>query len=466
MPPARRDVFTATLVAVQEAISSGVTRRTARTKDSHWKAWLSFCSDFHIDPYLDYHDPIPYLQTFAQLYRDGTCSPSKRPVRASTVANALCSVGQAFLRMGRRDPRLPAHTPGSGIDFRLRRQHASWNKADPPPTRVRPIPITLVSFLLDLAHHSPTASPSEVALADMICLGFFFLLRPGEYTGTEHDDAAFRLDDVRLHIGQRRLDLVSAPLRDIKAATWVSLFFTTQKNQRKGDAIALGRSRHPLCCPVQCAIRFILRHRRFALSRGRPLSLTTKLATYYRGNRQFPIRATEITAQLRFAATACRPTTGLNPADISARSLRAGGAMALLVGNVDTDTIKLLGRWHSDAMCRYLHQDSLGVMRRLSSLMLQHGDYNFLSASTPTHPPIRPQLPPAPPQAQQPAPAARTTTPVSPGPDTAPAPAPLATATGVRRSRRQRGLQPPTADAAALPRQLRPWGHWTPSHPR
>ena len=453
MPAPSRHLFHSTLVAVQESISSGVTPKTARTKDSHWKTWQAYCSMFNIDPFLDYADPLPFLQAFAQLYRQGTISPSKKPVRSSTVSNALCSVGQTFLRMGKRDPRLSIHSPSTGIDFRLRRQQRSWSKAYPPPDRVRPIPITLITFLLDLAHHSPTPSPSEIAIADIICIAFFFLLRPGEYTGTTNDDAAFTLGDVRLHVGQRRLDLPSAPLRDIQAATWVSLYFTTQKNQRKGDAIALGRSRHPLCCPVKAAIRFILRHRAAALAAGHPLSLATKLATYHRATRQFTIRATEVTAQLRFAAAACQPTTGLSPADVSARSLRAGGAMALLVGKVDTDTIKLLGRWHSDAMCRYLHQDSLGVMQRLSALMLNHGSYNFLTATPP--PPVRPAT--RPPVTAPPLPAVPPPAPALAPPPAEP-PAPPA-----RRSLRQRGLQPPPTDATAPP-ALRTWAHWRTTH--
>jgi hypothetical protein len=41
---------------------------------------------------------------------------------------------------------------------------------------------------------------------------------------------------------------------------------------------------------------------------------------------------------------------GLSPADISVRSLRSSGAMALLCANVDTDRICLLGRWQSNEM--------------------------------------------------------------------------------------------------------------------
>ena len=39
---------------------------------------------------------------------------------------------------------------------------------------------------------------------------------------------------------------------------------------------------------------------------------------------------------------------GFQPDNISAQSLRAGSAMALLLGNIDADTIRLIGRWFGD----------------------------------------------------------------------------------------------------------------------
>ena len=40
----------------------------------------------------------------------------------------------------------------------------------------------------------------------------------------------------------------------------------------------------------------------------------------------------------------------ITPDEVSAHSLRAGGAAALLCTNVDPNVIQLLGRWKSDAM--------------------------------------------------------------------------------------------------------------------
>ena len=74
--------------------------------------------------------------------------------------------------------------------------------------------------------------------------------------------------------------------------------------------------------------------------------------------------------------------TGLQYSDISARSLRAGGAMALLCGNIDSDLIKILGRWHSNAMIRYLHQQAKPIMRRYTHAMYNNGTYTFLPSET------------------------------------------------------------------------------------
>jgi hypothetical protein len=63
----------------------------------------------------------------------------------------------------------------------------------------------------------------------MIAITFFFLLRPGEYTGTTSDDTLFRIQDVHLYIGTRRLDTMICTDADINAAMLVSYTFTTHK---------------------------------------------------------------------------------------------------------------------------------------------------------------------------------------------------------------------------------------------
>ena len=61
---------------------------------------------------------------------------------------------------------------------------------------------------------------------------------------------------------------------------------------------------------------------------------------------------------------------------VSARSFWAGGAMALLVAKVDPDVIRLLGRWRSDKMLRYLHLSAQPIMMNFAKRML-HANYTM-----------------------------------------------------------------------------------------
>lgn len=242
---------------------------------------------------------------------------------------------------------------------------------------MKPVPITIVLYILQQAYGT-VRHPDRCAIANTIVIAFFYLLRPGEYTGTTTDDAAFTLADIGLHVGNRRLDLFTAPAHDILAATAASYTFTTQKNGTRNETITHGRSGDPYCCPVTATIRLVLYH----LGRN-DVSPKTPLASYYSANnRRRAIKGQDITDTLRNAAAILRSTTGLHPKDISARSLRAGGAMALLCGNVDHNLIQMLGRWHSDAMMRYLHLQAQPVMNKFASAMFNDGNYTFLPDET------------------------------------------------------------------------------------
>eukprot|EP00956_Cyclotella_meneghiniana_P042515 scaffold248519_cov58-Cyclotella_meneghiniana.AAC.1 len=67
---------------------------------------------------------------------------------------------------------------------------------------------------------------------------------------------------------------------------------------------------------------------------------------------------------------------------LSARSLRASGATALLLGQVDSDVIPLIGRWHSDEMLRYLHVQAAPLMHDYSRRMLRSSDYSSIPNQT------------------------------------------------------------------------------------
>jgi hypothetical protein len=105
----------------------------------------------------------------------------------------------------------------------------AFSKKDPPPHRVKPVPVAVLRNVAATAANSQC--PHRVAKADMTILAFFFLLRPGEYTCGSSDTVPFRFQDVQLFIGPTRLlDLVTASIASLRQATFGTLTFTNQKN--------------------------------------------------------------------------------------------------------------------------------------------------------------------------------------------------------------------------------------------
>jgi ABC-type xylose transport system substrate-binding protein len=114
-------------------------------------------------------------------------------------------------------------------------------------------------------------------------------------------------------------------------------------------------------------------------------------------NRWRNVTSQHIADALRLAAIANFHLTGISPDDISARSLRAGGAMALLCARIDTDIIRLVGRWRSDEMLRYLHAQAYPLMHTFATSMLLHGSFSLVpgSAVPASALPLLNQVPPA-----------------------------------------------------------------------
>ena len=374
MPPAQADELSADLGLIRKAVRSGVVPGRASAANQHWQLWLAFAEGLGIDPDLtNFRDPVPVLQVFAARYRDGRIAPGHKPVRSRTVEDALRSIGQMFASVGTRDIRKDAV---GAIDFRLQRQLRAYGKEDPPPGRVKPIPVAILHHALQRAALQPN-NQAMAAIVDMTVIAYFFLLRPGEYAGTVANIHAtpFTLRDVQLFTGSHRIDILHGNPNEILAATSASLTFTTQKSGVRGEVVCHGRSGSPTCCPT-IAIARRIRH-----LRDHNAPAHTPLGTYYAPTAPglpptpHPVTSNDVTELLKTSTTAIGPGLGFLEKDISARSLRAGGAMALLCARVDPNMIQLLGRWQSNIMLRYLHLQAKPVMNQFARRMLQGGDY-------------------------------------------------------------------------------------------
>lgn len=275
-------------------------------------------------------------------------------------------MGQAYAGLGAPDPRLNVH---GRPDFRLTSLYQAWSKDDDPPSRVKPLPLTLMTQTVTLSRREATAESQ--AIADLLPIGVFFLLRPGEYMGTpQHaSDDLFRLQDVRLWVGSRPLDHATCPIPDLQAATFAALTFTRQKNGVRNETIGHGRSGDPRICPVLCIVSRVIALRAWHAPPTTPLNAYGAAPLRY-------VQARDVTRRLR-AALAIHPHPGYAAKDVSARSTRAGGAMALLCAGFAGDRIRMIGRWRSDELFRYLHVQAQPVMTGVAAAMLRGGSYQL-----------------------------------------------------------------------------------------
>jgi len=214
---------------------------------------------------------------------------------------------------------------------------------------------------------------------NLIVVAFFWLLRPAEYLNSasaESRSQAFRFQDIHFTIDGKIYNACNAPLHDendLKRITFASLQFSDQKNAVRGEQVGHRPNHDKLLCPVKALARIAMHLKKHKAPPDTPIH------THYNrfDNQWHEVKATFITNALRHAAAELEPTTGIKPSLISARSLRPGGATALLCAGVDKDAIQLLGRWKSDAMLRYLRIQAASLAHNYAQKMLDHGSYTF-----------------------------------------------------------------------------------------
>ena len=65
----------------------------------------------------------------------------------------------------------------------------------------------------------------------------------------------------------------------------------------------------------------------------------------------------------------------------------------MLCGGVDSDRIRLIGRWRSDEMYCYLHVQAQPIMAGVAATMLRGGDFRLNNPPLPTIPNGLPPFP-------------------------------------------------------------------------
>ena len=374
------DSFTADLHAALQVATTATTAKSRKAGSSTFTAWAEFCQQEGRDATLvdlpGVENKLLYLMVFGLRYRQQ--GRTGDPVRADTVAKALRAVGQGIANMGHPDPRKPA---GSDKLYPLLAAFLrGLANEDEPQSRSYPVNLQIIRNLrevLDTSH--PEHGTLNTHIIDVIIVAFYWLLRPAEYleTTAEGRSQAFLLRHIQFIANDHVYPASTVPLNDafVRSITNATLEFADQKNAVRGEVVGHKSNNDPFYCPAK-ALWCITRRLRLAGA-----SPDTPLHRHYNSHpnhqRWYSLKSSYVTNALRHAAAPLQATTGISPDLISTRSLRPGGATALLCANVDPDVIKLLGRWKSDAMFRYLRIQASTQAVNYAQHMLDHGNFTF-----------------------------------------------------------------------------------------
>ena len=323
-------------MSVQEARIHAVVASTRRSRHNTQQVWRSLCQTLGADAHLSTIAPIHtihYLEIFSARYRSGEISKSHKPVRAHTVETALADVGALFSNVGLQDPRL--QRGGTTYVPALKKYLVALQKEDPASTRVYPCNTTILRALFMLSN----PIECQIRSRDLAVVAFYYMNRPGEVVRTSKTDTGrsspFTLKDVSFtdtsaktlsvaRLGASLLNDGTGHKTPLTGCASSSLTYTDQKNCIKGEKVDHAPSDDDHICPVR-ALERIVTH---LLLNHAPLD--TPLHTYYIKGKRKDITTTLVTGYLRAAAKEVGPLTGIPPHLISCRSLRPGGATALL----------------------------------------------------------------------------------------------------------------------------------------
>jgi hypothetical protein len=314
----------------------------------YWKAWLEHCRlypDNHRGNGIPPANIDDMFFTFAVAVREGKFGLG-RQVKVQSVAVALRSVAQKYVLDGHPDPRR-ASPAQHALDLPIACILKRFDDEDPAPKPKLTVPVSTITAIATkynfTKHHA--------AVADMVVIAFFYLLRVGEYTLPSNTCPKHTIPLQKCEVQLWRRGTIldhTAALSTLLRADSATISIANTKNGTKGAFVhnyAIGGA----ICPVAALARRISN-----LSGQAP---TTPLSTVIvNPTTQSTISDRDITTAVRWGATYdCLLARGYTLDRVSSHSLRAGGAMAMKLSGASDSTIMRIRRWTSLTYLTYIH---------------------------------------------------------------------------------------------------------------
>ena len=167
------------MILAGEAIGAKVVASTTWTCGKYWKAWLRYANSVEVDPLLQ--DTIPIIRdmvltAFAAQVRQGYYGKGNQ-IKVQSVSDAMAAISKTIELAGYRSP---VYRADNKYNLQIERAIEGWRREDPPATPQLAVPVTVPIQMAEAAYQFGTAFAK--AIADLALIGFFYLLRVGEYT--------------------------------------------------------------------------------------------------------------------------------------------------------------------------------------------------------------------------------------------------------------------------------------------
>lgn len=371
LPTHKQTELSLLLSAAETAIDAGVVAATARERRKYWQHWFRFASYYEVDPMLKNVSRInqaELLKAYAERVRTGYYGRKHR-VRAQTVQVALRAIGTTF-EMAMLDN--PCHRSPNRYIKPLERQIEGYRRTDPPTVAKLAVPVAVPEHIHNCA--ILTNSPKQHAVGDLALIAFYYLLRVGEYTirgkrGTTRT-VQFRIRDVTFWHNDTVIPL-TADYLTLSKATAATLTISNQKNGTRNQRI------HQEAIPtIHCHVKALARRVSHILHHT--ANLDTIISTYFHHhNKPHSITASDMNNAVKNAVIRLNMNKhGFTKDLVGSHSLRAGGAMAIMLNGGNRDIIRKMGRWSSDTFLMYIHEQiahlSAGVAAKMSTTVPFH----------------------------------------------------------------------------------------------
>jgi hypothetical protein len=276
----------------------------------------------------------------------------------------LRHVSQKLVLDGHPDPRR-ASPAQHALDLPIARLLKKYGDEDPPPEPKLAIPISTITAISEKYWWTPHLE----AVADLVVIAFFYLLRVGEYTSpvsVRHNKRTIPLRDCdkRLWTKDGLLIPHNAGLKALLQADSATICIAHTKNGTKGAVVHHSRGRGSIC-PVAALAR------RVANIQAGPARGNINLV-YTTCGRISRVTDRDIGLAVRWGAAADQLLArGYTMDRVSSHSLRAGGAMAMKLSGASDSTIMRVGRWSSLTYLTYIHSQigalTAGVAWKMST---------------------------------------------------------------------------------------------------